>query len=521
MWLEKHRRLDWVKDQLSETVQQWNRSAEPWPADSISSYAGGPEPSSALGVPHDREGRLSAGTKRRITRRRRYLAITAAVMVVLAGYLATAGAAHVFPFPNNPPVHNPPVHNPPVQNLTQALVQLLPGDLGQHEHECHPMPPPHLWNMPGLVQELHCTDPGLKGGNVYVYQLDSATNFQTAWQNFNKWWKFLPGKAGKTCPPKHAAFGAISYSNSVLPPSDYQVQECGLLALLPNSAVPAYAWTFPTNNVFMIAEGGSGSSFSALASWLAHPATEPIHSTTATTPPVPQITSVGTYTQGVLVYFDIKYANPGNDADGFGFVGVKGSGWAEENHLFSSSSYGIVGKDSFAYPFNEECGTAQQSDSYIEAWINDTAGGRTKPVVIHLVCTGGGGPSPSGGGGPSPSSGSRPSPSSGSRSPSVPEITSVSTYTQGALVYFDIKYANPGNDAEGFGFVGVNGSGWAEENHPFTSPSYGIVGTDSIAYPFNEECGTAQQYDSYVQAWIYDTSGGRSTPVVIHLVCTS
>jgi eukaryotic-like serine/threonine-protein kinase len=104
--------------------------------------------------------------------------------------------------------------------------------------------------------------------------------------------------------------------------------------------------------------------------------------------------------------------------------------------------------------------------------------------------------------------------------PATPEITSVGTYTQGVLVYFDIHYADPGNNAEGFGFVGVNGSGWAEENHPFTSPSYGIVGTDSIAYPFNEACGTAQQYDSYVEVWIYDTTGDRSTPVTIHLVCS-
>jgi len=103
--------------------------------------------------------------------------------------------------------------------------------------------------------------------------------------------------------------------------------------------------------------------------------------------------------------------------------------------------------------------------------------------------------------------------------PQVPTITTVGTYTQGQLVYFDIHYADPGRDAEGFGFVGVNGSGWAEENHPFSSPSYGIVGPDSIAYPFNEECGTPQQYDSYVEAWIYDTAGQRSTPVVIHLVC--
>lgn len=373
MWLEKHRRLDWVKDQLADTVEQWNRSAEPWPADSISIYTGGPKPSSALGAPHDGEGRVSAGTKRRITRRgRRYLAITAAVMVVLASYLATAQAAHVFPFRKNPPA----------LSLTQGLVQLLPGDLGQHEQECAPMAPPKLWNMHGLIQELHCTDPGLKGGNVYAYQLDSAINFRMAWQNFNKWWKFLPGNAGKTCPPKDAAFGTLSFSNSALPPSDNQVLECGLLALRPNSTVPVYAWAFPTNNAFVIAEGASGSSFSALISWLTQtPSPGP------TLAPEPRIVRVGTYTQGVLVYFDIHYTDPAHLAQGFGFVGVNGSGWAEENHPFSSPSYGIVGPDSIAYPFNEGCGTAVQNDSYVEAWINDRAGGRTKPVVIHLVCT--------------------------------------------------------------------------------------------------------------------------------------
>jgi hypothetical protein len=103
----------------------------------------------------------------------------------------------------------------------------------------------------------------------------------------------------------------------------------------------------------------------------------------------------------------------------------------------------------------------------------------------------------------------------------VPYITQVTTYTQGVFVYFKITYADPGHNAEGFGFVGVNGSGWAEESHPFSSPSYGIVGTNSIAYPFNQECGTAQQYDSYVEAWIYNTAGVQSQPVTIHLVCAS
>ena len=129
-------------------------------------------------------------------------------------------------------------------------------------------------------------------------------------------------------------------------------------------------------------------------------------------------------------------------------------------------------------------------------------------------------PSPS-----TPSTSGPPSTSSTSAlppKPSAPQITSVQTYTNGVLVYFGIHYADPGHDAEGFGFVGINGSGWAEEQHPFSSPSYGIVGPDSITYPFNLECGTSSQVSqSYVEAWIYDTAGVRSRPAVIQLDCTS
>jgi hypothetical protein len=101
-----------------------------------------------------------------------------------------------------------------------------------------------------------------------------------------------------------------------------------------------------------------------------------------------------------------------------------------------------------------------------------------------------------------------------------PQITSVQTYTSGVLVYFSIQYADQDNDAVGFGFVGVNGSGWAEEQHPFSSPSYGIVGPNSIDYPFNLGCGTdSQNSPSYVQAWIYDAEGTSSKPVTITLDC--
>jgi hypothetical protein len=158
--------------------------------------------------------------------------------------------------------------------------------------------------------------------------------------------------------------------------------------------------------------------------------------------------------------------------------------------------------------------SARQSGTYrIAALLFDRVFGAvglpyaSAPVPVTLT---------SDGGGPGPASGNP----GGSSPLQPPQITSVETYTQGELVYFSITYADPDNDAEGFGFVGVDGSGWAEENHPFSSPSYGIVGPDSIAYPFNLGCGTAEEIQSQVEAWIYDTAGVRSTPVIISLACS-
>jgi serine/threonine protein kinase len=125
---------------------------------------------------------------------------------------------------------------------------------------------------------------------------------------------------------------------------------------------------------------------------------------------------------------------------------------------------------------------------------------------------------------PTPSSTASPSPTpspSGSTSdlPPVPQITRVGTYHQGAWVYFDVYYADPDQDAQGFGFMGDNGSRWAEETYPFASPYRGIVGPDSIAYPLNLECGTARQHKAEIEVWIYDAAAARSQPVMIDLAC--
>jgi hypothetical protein len=219
LWLEKHRRLDWAKEELAQTAQQWNRSV-------------------------------------RTTRRDRYLAIAAAV-VLLVGYLTAAAVAHVYPFSTSAS------SSTSTQDLTTQLLLTFPGDVNRDD--CHAAPPPSQWKMPGLIQGLHCTDPGLRDGNVYAYQLDNAADYNAAWQNFNTWWGFLPASATKTCPPTAGApEGKVNLGLSA-------VQECGLLPLSADYyTVPAYAYGIPNSYTLVIAEARSGSSFSALTSWLTH-----------------------------------------------------------------------------------------------------------------------------------------------------------------------------------------------------------------------------------------------------------
>ena len=98
------------------------------------------------------------------------------------------------------------------------------------------------------------------------------------------------------------------------------------------------------------------------------------------------------------------------------------------------------------------------------------------------------------------------------------KVAGTATHTEGQLVYLTMTF-DPQGGAVGFGFRGVNGSGWAEESHPFTSPSYGRVSPGQIEYPFNHGCGTAPQITSDVAVWVYDGAGRKSDPVTVHLAC--
>lgn len=255
LWLQKHRHLDWVKEEIADTTDRWNRAAETWPADAIAAQAGKREPAAAGDGTDGAPAGSARAARRRIVRRGPYLMIAVCV-VLLAGYLAASAVAGVFPF---------------TRSVSSPLMQLLADDLSQNGRDCHSAPAPGQWSSPGLVQALQCNDPRLKGGAIYAYQLSSEAGFQAAWQSFNQWWGFISASAGKECPPHGTAQGVITSADTGLGQASRQVQECAMMALSGQQTAPAYAWDFPDIDAFLVAEGAAGAPFSTLDTWLNPP----------------------------------------------------------------------------------------------------------------------------------------------------------------------------------------------------------------------------------------------------------
>ena len=212
------------------------------------------------------------------------LTVAAAVVVALGGYAGAAAATHLFPFrrvdaaplprPSFRPAHHQPTATPipsatssvaALPSGTAPLTALLPGVLDDPASQCSPILPPYHWTMSGVVQALQCDQvPGLRNGTVFAFQLDSASNYLTAWGNYNRWWGFDRAAAGTSCPPGSAAGeGTVSWSGHFFPRHEGQVLECEGVS----GNQPAYTWTMPTEYAFIVAQGAPGSSFAALQTW--------------------------------------------------------------------------------------------------------------------------------------------------------------------------------------------------------------------------------------------------------------
>jgi len=146
------------------------------------------------------------------------------------------------------------------------LTRLLPGDIEDPAASCTAARPPFQWSMPGLVQALACTDPGLPGGQVFAYQLDGPADFQTAWRSFNDWWGITRVRAGQNCPPPAGGAGSVGIHNAWFPDRPGQVLECEMVGR-GGGTQPAYAWAWPSEDAFLVAQAAHGSSFTALDTW--------------------------------------------------------------------------------------------------------------------------------------------------------------------------------------------------------------------------------------------------------------
>jgi hypothetical protein len=218
--------------------------------------------------------------------RKRGLIAAAAAAGLVVVCLIVAAVAHTVPFGKPHPIALPtptPVKttHPPTASPKPTLAagvtplsQLLPGDINDPTTQCSAIKKPE-WSSPGLVSALSCNDPGLPGGYVNGYQMDSRANFDATWRNFNAWSSFDESKAGSSCPAASSAGQGITpWNGKGFPSMQGQVLECWT----GSNAAPIYVWTMPSQDAFFIAVGANGSSMKALDTWWINnsaPATAP------------------------------------------------------------------------------------------------------------------------------------------------------------------------------------------------------------------------------------------------------
>ena len=194
----------------------------------------------------------------------------AAALVIV--FVVAAFAAGLFNSSKSAPKRHPTAHpaTPAPRPTVAALTALLPSDIDDPASQCQPHTPP--FTPVGLAANgaLLCYDPGLSGNNVQAYQFNSNADYQKSWTSFNNWWGFNTGSPGSTCPPAAGNTnneGTLPFHGNFFPSRQGQVLECEWTGSGNTLNSPSYAWTYPTENAFVIAWGAPNSTFSALDTW--------------------------------------------------------------------------------------------------------------------------------------------------------------------------------------------------------------------------------------------------------------
>jgi hypothetical protein len=207
-----------------------------------------------------------------------------ALVVVI--YLAVAAVAKIAPFSSSkvtptsapshtsPPVTKSPKSTPnPLAAGVAPLIQLVPSDV--NPANCKATAKPH-WSSPGQVNSLQCYDSALgsDGDSIFAYQMNSSAHYAASWANFNTWASFS-ARSGSGCPPSGSKTqGSVPWNDTgsggggYYPAAAGQTLECGyFFANTHNQSEPTYAWSFPSEDAYVIAIGDANSTFSQLQSW--------------------------------------------------------------------------------------------------------------------------------------------------------------------------------------------------------------------------------------------------------------
>jgi hypothetical protein len=98
------------------------------------------------------------------------------------------------------------------------LANFLPSDIVDTTTQCTPQSAAQLpFKLAGLVSGLKCSAPGLPDGNIFAFQFDSASDYATRWQAFNKWKGFNPAAAATSAAVRRGQRGGCQRAGHRLP----------------------------------------------------------------------------------------------------------------------------------------------------------------------------------------------------------------------------------------------------------------------------------------------------------------